>query len=62
MPIQKGRKTIFNNVYRTKSLSTTTEEIIKSNDDLIKILSEEFNITISLCSKRPAVFDRLYIK
>jgi N-hydroxyarylamine O-acetyltransferase len=43
IPTQHGRKTIFNNVYKTKSLSTTTEEIIQSNDDLIKILSEEFN-------------------
>ncbi len=44
IPTQTGRKTIFNNVYKTKSLSTTTEEIILSNDDLKKILDEVFNI------------------
>ncbi len=46
LPTKQGRKTILNNIFKIKSFDKVTEKEISNDQELIKILKEEFNMTI----------------
>ena len=45
---KKGRKTIFNDIYKDKTREHYSQLKIESNEDLHKILVDQFNISISI--------------
>ncbi len=46
IPIENGRRTIFNNIYKVKDKGHIEEQKIESENKLIEILQNDFNIKI----------------